>query len=132
MATQTYNPITVFSSAARTATSTSTAVRSGLKSGAGGHTRGLALVIDCTVVATTASVVFTLDVATGGGAFATVATSAAVTTAGQAATMVIHPDVATDVANFADQGPMATKWQLVATHNDANSITYSVIAFPLT
>ncbi len=132
MATQTYNPITVFASTARTATSTSSEVRSGLKSGAGGHTRGLALVIDCTAVTSTPSVVFTLEVATGGGAYAVIATSAAVTTAGTAAVMVIHPDVATDVANFADQGPMRTRWRLVATHADANSITFSVIAFPLT
>ena len=132
MATQTYNPITVFASAARTATETSGETRSGLKSVSGGHTRGLALVIDCTAVATTASVVFTLEVATGGAAFAVIATSAAVTTSGTAAVMVIHPDVATDVANFADQGPMRTRWRLVATHGDANSITYSVIAFPLT
>ncbi len=88
--------------------------------------------IDVTAVTSTPSVVFTLEVATGNGAFAVTATSAAMTSAGTAAAMVIHPDVATDIANFADQGPMRTKWRLVATHNDANSITYSVIAFPLT
>ncbi len=132
MATQTYNPITVFASAARTGSEDSTVVRSGLKSGAGGHTRGLALVIDCTAITSTPSVVFVLKVATGGGAFATVATSAAVTSSGQAAVMVIHPGVATDIANFADQGPMKTRWYVEATHNDADSITYSVIAFPLT
>ncbi len=88
--------------------------------------------IDVTAVTSTPSVVFTLEVATGGGAYAVIATSAAVTTAGEAAVMVVHPDVATDVANFADQGPMRTRWRLVATHADANSITFSVIAFPLT
>ncbi len=132
MATQTYNPITVFASAAYTADQTSTPVRSGLKSVSGGHTRGLAFVVDCTVVATTASVVFTLEVAAGGGSYSPIATSSAVTAAGTAVALVVHPDVATDVANFADQGPMKTYWRIVATHADGNSITYSVIAFPLT
>ncbi len=132
MATQTYNPITVFASAARTATETSTVVRSGLKSVSGGHTRGLALVIDVTAVTSTPSTVFTLEVATGGAAFAVIATSAAMTSAGTAAVLIIHPDVATDIANFADQGPMRSRWRLVATHGNGNSITYSVIAFPLT
>ena len=131
MATQTQPPITVFASAARTATVTSSQVRSGLAGSGEGHTKGLALVIDVTAVTATPSVVFTLDVATGNGAFATIATSAAMTTAATAACLVVHPDVATDIANFADQGPMRTKWQLVATHADADSITYSVIAFPL-
>ncbi len=132
MATQTYNPITVFASAAYTADQTSTVVRSALKSVSGGHTRGLALVIDCTSITSSPSVVFTLEVATGGAAFATIATSAAVTSSGQAAVLIIHPDVATDIANFADQGPMRSRWRVVATHGNGNSITYSVIAFPLT
>ncbi len=132
MATQTYNPITVFASTARTGSEDSTVVRSAMKSVAGGHTRGLALVIDCTAITSSPSVVFVLKIATGGAAFATIATSAAVTSAGQAAVMVIHPDVATDIANFADQGPMRTRWYVEATHANGNSITYSVIAFPLT
>ena len=130
MATITQPPITVFTSAARTATSTSAEVRSGLAGGEG-HTKGLALVIDVTAVTSTPSVVFTLEVATGGAAFAVIATSAALTLANTAACLVIHPDVANDVANFADQGPMRTRWRLVATHGDSDSITFSVIAFPL-
>ncbi len=130
MATITGSPVTVFASAARTATETSGTFRAGLASGEG-HFKGLALVFDCTVVATTASVVFTLQVATGGGAFATIATSAALTTAGTATALVTHPDVANSIANFADVGPMATKWQVVATHGDSNSITYSVLGWPL-
>ncbi len=131
MATQTANPITVFASAARTATETSAVVRSGLAAGEG-HTKGLALVIDCTAISATPSVVFTLEVATGNAAFAVIATSAAVTTNDTTTSLIVHPDVANDRANVADQGPMRTKWQLVATHNDGDSITYSVIAFPLT
>ncbi len=131
MATQTQLPITVFASAARTATVTSPVNRSGLAGSGEGYTKGLALVIDVTAVTATPSVVFTLEVATGNGAFAVIATSAAMTLAATAACLVIHPDVATNIANFADQGPMRTKWQLVATHADADSITYSVIAFPL-
>ena len=130
MASITQPPITVFTSAARTATSTSAVVRSGLAGGEG-HTKGLAFVVDVTAVTATPSVVFTLEVSTGGAAFAVIATSAALTTANTAACLVIHPDVANDRANFADQGPMRTRWQLVATHNDGDSITYSVIAFPL-
>ncbi len=131
MAVQTQPPITVFASSARTATETSSVVRSGLAGSGEGHTKGLALVIDVTAVTSTPSVVFTLEVATGNAAYAVIATSAALTTAATAACLVIHPDVATDIANFADQGPMRTKWRLVATHADADSITYSVIAFPL-
>ncbi len=132
MAVQTQPPITVFASTARTATETSAVVRSGLAGSGEGHTKGLALVIDVTAVTSTPSVVFTLEVATGDAAYAVIATSAAMTTAATAACLVVHPDVATDIANFADQGPMRTQWRLVATAADANSITYSVIAFPLT
>ena len=130
MATITGSPVTVFASAARTATETSGEFRSGLAGGEG-HFKGLALVFDCTAVTATPSVVFTLQVATGNGAFATIATSAALTTAGTATALVTHPDVATSVANFADVGPMATKWRVVATANDADSCTYSVLGWPL-
>ena len=132
MATQTGTPITVFASTARTATATSTIIRSGLAGSGEGHTKGLALVIDCTAISATPSVVFTLEVATGNAAFAVIATSAAVTTNDTTTSLIIHPDVANDRANVVDQGPMRTKWRLVATHNDGDSITYSVIAFPLT
>ena len=135
MATQTGTPITVFASSARTGGGTgivtSDVVRSGLATGEG-HTKGLALVIDCTAISATPSVVFTLEVATGNAAFAVIATSSAVTTNDTTTSLIIHPDVANDRANVADQGPMRTKWQLVATHADMDSITYSVIAFPLT
>jgi len=130
MATITTPPITVFASAAYTATQTSTTIRSGLASGEG-HTKGLAVVIDCTVDPASASVVFTLDVATGGGSFSTIATSTAVIAANSTTTLIVHPDIANDRANVVDQGPMATRWQVVATHVDGDSITYSVIAFPL-
>jgi len=132
LATQTYNPITVFASAVRTATETSGEFRSGLASGAGGHTRGLVVIADCTLDGAGASVVFTVEVATGGAAFATIATMAALDTVDTVQQVVIHPDVANDVANYTDQGPMRTKWRVLATHADADAITYSVIAFPLT
>ena len=130
MATITGSPVTVFASAAYTATQTSAEFRSGLAGGEG-HFKGLALVFDCTAVTSTPSVVFTLEVATGNGSFAVVSTSAALTTAGTATALVTHPDVATSVANFADVGPMATKWRVVATAADANSCTYSVLGWPL-
>lgn len=88
--------------------------------------------IDCTVDAAAGSVVFTLEVAAGGGAYSTVATSAAVDTADTTTTLIVHPDVANDRANVVDQGPMKTYWRVVATHADTDSLTYSVIAFPLT
>ena len=130
MATITGSPVTVFASAARTATETSGEFRSGLAGGEG-HFKGLALVFDCTAITATPSIVFTIEVATGGGAFAVIATSAALTTAGTATALVIHPDVATSVANFADVGPMATRWRVVATAGDADSCTYSVLGWPL-
>ncbi len=130
MATITSSPVTVFASAAYTATQTSGTFRSG-RAGSESHWKGMALVIDCTVDPSTASVVFTLQVATGGGSFATIATSSAVDTVNTATTLIVHPDIANDRANVVDQGPMATKWQVVATHADGNSITYSCIAFPI-
>ncbi len=130
MATQTQPPITVFASAAYTATQTSTIIRSSLTAGEG-HTKGLALIIDCTAISATPSVVFTLEVATGNGAFSVIATSAAVTTNDTTTSLIVHPDVANDRANVVDQGPMGSKWRLVATASDADSCTYSVIAFPL-
>ena len=131
MAVQTGTPITVFASAVYSATQTSTIIRSGLQAGEG-YTKGLVVIADCTLDAASASVVFTVQVATGNGAFATVATMAALDTVDTVQQVVIHPDVANDIANFTDQGPMATKWQVVATHADGDDITYSVIAFPLT
>ncbi len=130
MATITGSPVTVFASAARTATETSGEFRMGLQGGEG-HYKGVALAFNCTAITATPSVVFTLQVATGGGSFSTIATSAALTTAGTATALITHPDVAASIANFTDVGPMATKWQVVATHNDADSCTYSVLAWPL-
>ncbi len=132
MATQTSNPITVFASAVYAATQTSPIVRSGLGAGGEGHTKGLVVIADCTLDAAAASVVFTVEAATGNAAFATIATMAALDTVDTVQQVVIHPDVANDIANFTDQGPMRTKWRVVATHADGDNITYSVIAFPLT
>lgn len=130
MATITGSPVTVFASAAYTGTQTSSEFRMGLAGGEG-YYKGLVLVFNCTAVTATPSVVFTLQVATGGGSFATVSTSAALTTAGTATTLLTHPDAPASIANFIDVGPMATRWRVVATHNDSDSCTYSVLGFAL-
>lgn len=120
------SPITVFASEARTATATSSVHRI-----QGKNYRGLLLVIDCTAVTATPSVTFAIEAQNGqGDDFASVLTSSAVTTASTTTLIVAHPD-APDRANVAENTQMENKWRVVATHADADSITYSVLAYPL-
>lgn len=124
-------PITVFASAARTATPTPTEVRIPGGPDGRGLYRGMCLVIDCTAITSTPSVVFAIETSTGpADAYTSVLTSAAITATGST-TLVVHPSVATERTNTHDQGPLESKWRITATHGDADSITYSVLAFPL-
>lgn len=118
-------PITVFSSAARTATATSSVYRNP------GTYRGLLLFISTTAITATPSVTFAIQDSAGStDAWATVLASSAITAADVEAVLVVHPSVV-DSANLSENGPLANQWRVVATHGDADSITYSVIAWPL-
>ena len=108
---------TLAASAARTATDTFEAQNY--------HGRYLTVVIDVTAVAATPSVVFTIQGVDPLSAKAyTLLASAAVTATG---TTVLHvgPGL-TAAANAVANLPVPYNWQLLATHADADSITYSV------
>jgi hypothetical protein len=120
----------VFPSAAYTATQTSTPARhpGGLDASGRGYARGVLLVIDCTVDPAVASVTFDFQSAAGGEAFASILVSPAVDAVGTTL-MAIHPDIDTAAANLTSLGPLESRYQVVATHADASSITYSVEAY---
>lgn len=112
--------VTVFASAARTATEASSVFQSN------GH-RGAVIVIDATASAATPSVVFTVQGWSGvGDDYYTIVASAAVT--GAATTVLrIYPGL-TAAANLTVSDVLPTQWRVIATHGDADSLTYSVTA----
>lgn len=116
-------PITLYASAARTATPSATSVNR-----IQGNYRGLLVQIDCTAVTATPSVTFTVQDASPDD-WTTVLASAAVTAVGTT-NLICHPD-AVDRANLSENTAMRSKWRLIATHADADSITYSVKAWLL-
>lgn len=118
-------PITVFASAARTATTTSSVYRNP------GTYRGVLLYIATTAITATPSVTFAIQDSSGvTDAFANVLVSSAITAADVEALLMVHPSVI-DSANLTENGPLANQWRVVATHGDADSITYQVLAWPL-
>lgn len=127
-------PIVVFESAARTATVTSSELRVPGGVGGRGQFRGVVLIIDVTAVTATPSVVFSVEIslgpAGGGDAYASVLDSVAITAVGSTV-LIVHPSVPTARANVLSQGPFKAKWRVLATHGDADSITYSVTALGL-
>ena len=125
MADKLVSPTTLFASAARTATATSSVFRRT------GQARGFAIQVDCTASADTPSVVFTLQnrTTTNGGTWATVLASAAVTGAATV-NLIAHPDAA-DTANLSENTQTLDVWRVIATHADSDSITYSVKVWPL-
>lgn len=116
--------VTVFPSAARTATVTSDLLRI--------RGRGVLALIDVTAVTATPSVVFSIEITEveSISGVETMLDSAPVTATGTTL-LVVHPLVPTTRANLADVGPLGAKWRITATHADADSITYSVTVFPL-
>jgi hypothetical protein len=110
----------VYASAARTATPTAVEVNTGLHG-------ALRIVIDVTAVSATPSVVFTVDGKDSlSGKFFNLITSAAVTATGTTVlTVALGVTVA---ANVAVSAPLSQVVRVVATHGDADSITYSVSA----
>lgn len=117
------SPTTLYASAARTATPSPSAVYR-----RNAQTRGFLIQIDVTAVTSTPSVVFTLQDMTS-DAWTTVLASAAVTGVGTT-NLVIHPNAA-DRANVSEIDQTLEVWRVIATHGDADSITYSVKVWPL-
>lgn len=110
--------LTVFASAARTATPTPF-------DGTNLNGRGLHLVIDCTAVTATPSVVFTIQGADVlSGKFYTILVSAAITGTGTTV-LRVYPGL-TASANVTASDILPRTWRVIATHGDADSITYSV------
>lgn len=116
-------PLTVFASAARTATESSDDFFNG------GY-KGLYVVIDATVDDGTASVVFKLegkDVASG--KYYTILESAAIASV-STTVLKVFPG-ATAVGNSDANSAVPGVWRVTATHADVESLTYSVGAAPV-
>ena len=110
--------VTVFASAARTATPTP-------YDGTNYNARGLHLTIDCTAAAATPSVVFTIQGKDAlSGKFYTILASAAITGTGTTV-LRVYPGL-TAAANTVASDVLPRSWRVIATHADADSITYSV------
>lgn len=108
---------TLLASAARTATVTGDPQTSLLH-------RGLHLIIDVTAVTLTPSVVFTIQAQDpASGQWYTVLASAAITATGTTV-LKVYPGI-TAAANLAASDVLPHVWRLLATHADADSITYS-------
>lgn len=113
-------PLTVYASAARTATPTANEL-------AAGSARGLHLVIDVTAVTSTPSVVPTIDGFDGlSGKWYNLLTGSAITATGTTR-LTIYPGAAT-IANAAASDMLPPRFRVVMTHGNANSITYTVAA----
>lgn len=117
------SPETILASAARTATATSSAFK---KKG-----RGVLLVINATASAATPSVVVKLQqYLNSNDTWTDVLAGAAITAAG-CQKLLIHPE-GPDVANESESTELlGAQLRVVATAADADSLTYSVIAFHL-
>lgn len=112
--------VTVFSSAARTATSQSSDLTNY-------YWRGIVLTIDVTAVTATPSVVFTIQgKSTLGSDYYTILASAAITATGQTV-LRVYPGL-TASANLTVNDVLPAVWRVDATHADADSITFSVSA----
>ncbi len=112
--------ITVFSSAARTASENSADLSNP-------YARGAVIVIDVTAVTATPSVVFTVKGKSAlGSDYYTILASAAITGTGQTV-LRIYPGL-TASANVTASDVLPRTWRVEAVHADADSITYSVSA----
>lgn len=110
----------IYASAARTTTPTAVVVNSG-------RAKELRIVIDATAITATPSVVFTVDGQDStSGKWFNIITSAAIVAVGTTVlTVALGVTVA---ANVAVSAPLPQTFRVVATHGDADSITYSVTA----
>ena len=115
---------TVLASAARTATTTSSTITA--------YGRGLKLYINVTAITDTPSVVFKvqdIDPLSSAVKSTAVITSAAITATGLTV-LTIYPGL-TPAANTVVSDVVPRNFNVVATHADADSITYSVSAVPI-
>jgi hypothetical protein len=87
--------------------------------------RGCHMVIDCTAIASSPSVVFTIQGSDPlSGKFYTILASAAIVAAGTTI-LRVYPGL-TAVTNVTVSDVLPPRWRVIATHGNANSITYSV------
>lgn len=115
--------VTVYASAARTATPTAVTVQAG-------RYNYLRLVIDVTAATATPSVVCTIDALSPlSGKYHNLLTSAALTESGVPFTRVLEigPTLAA-ANNVAANKPLPSTIRITMTHADSDSITYSVAA----
>lgn len=111
---------TVLASAARTTTTNSADL-------VNHNACGVIVTIDVTAVTATPSVTFAIQYKdTLSGQYKQILISAAISTV-STTTLVVYPGV-TAAANLAASHPLPRVWRVVATHGDADSITYSVSA----
>lgn len=82
-----------------------------------------------TASADTPSVTFTIQDSPDGNVWTNRLASTALTGAG-ARILVAHPSVS-DVNNLTDNVALGAKWRVNVTVGDADSLTYSVLAWPL-
>ncbi len=117
------SPTTILASAARTATATSSAFRLP-------HTsRGFAIQMAATALAATPSVVPKVQHLVG-DTWTDVMAGVAVTTA-TTQNLIYHPSAA-DVANISESSTTVKDvFRVVCTAADSDSLTYSVVAFPI-
>lgn len=116
--TRNNNDGTAFASAARTATPTPF-------DGTNYNGRGLHLVIDCTAITSSPSVVFTIQGKDAlSGKFYTILASAAIVGTGTTV-LRVYPGL-TVAANLVASDITPRSWRVIATHGNADSITYSV------
>lgn len=115
---QNSNSISVFPSAARTAT-----VSSGLRINK--FNSGIQVLIDMTAVTATGDVTFSIEAKdTVSGKWYALLTSAGITAV---STVVLRLGVGeADTANLREGGQLPRVWRITATHTNAVSMTYSV------
>lgn len=112
------NSVTLFSSAARTATVNGADQTNKCA-------KGIIFTVDATAITSTPSVVFTLQGKDElSGKYYTILASAAVATVATTTYSVFPGAPAT--ANVSANFQLPRTWRLIATHGNANSITYSV------
>lgn len=109
------NSTTIYASAARTATPTAVTKRVD-------RAKGIMLLVDVTAIASTPSVVVTIDGILSDGSAYTILTSAAITATGRTA-LRIYPGI-TAATNVAVSDVVPQSVRVTATHGNANSITY--------
>lgn len=128
MANKLASPFTILASAARTATATSSSFR--LPPGA----RGLAITLNATAITSTPSVTFQLQeyrgAVAGGTIWGTLLTSVAATAGTTLTTIIAHPDVPV-AANYSVGSQPKDVFRVVTVHGDSDSMTYSIVGFPL-